>query len=900
VATGDDKTEGLALDETVGAETLGDRRPTEASVAKTLAHPQDRSASVELDATAAWGGAAPLADQPDPEAIGSFRVLRRLGAGAMGVVYLAHDPRLDRQVAIKVPSMRAGDGGFDRLEREAVAMARLSHPNVLHVYEVGQIGDRLFIVMEYMPGGTLGDWLKQKDHPLSDVLDVFAAAGAGLAAAHQAGLVHRDFKPDNVFIAEDGRPAVADFGLARALDEAEHPESSADVATSLSASLDTKLTMTGAMVGTPLYMAPEQYEGAADERADQFAFCVAAYQAVCGIHPFGGQTAMELRARALSGVLQPPAGGRRLPRWLRRALRRGLAAKPEDRHPSMQALLAAIRRGRRRLPMAVATAGGSAALIAVAATTWAVTSAGDDTCSGAGARLAGAWDDRVRDGIGAAFAAVGPTGAAMAERTIEALDHYAADWVGMRTEACEATRVRGEQSEHLMDLRMACLDRRRGELASLAQVLASEPSAEVVSMSVEAVGKLTSLDHCVDPEELLSAYPPPASGEQAEKVAALQTRIDALDALYRTGQYKEALPEALALERDLTTVNYPPAVAEALLLIGRLQRENQQLEAEATLARAADAAARAQNDRLLALSRVDLVQAIGQLSTRYDEALALARWAETSIVRAGDDRMISSDLEAIRGNILFETSELEAALSAHERALELRLKEVGPEAPILGRTYLNMSIVLRAQGDHEQAQTLALRAREVIESGWGPDHPEAGEAILRLGILRDIGGDSEAALAMFREAQAVWTRSYGATHPQVASAINAGGIALNRLGRLDEAAAQYEQAYEIWREALGDDHPRTVSALHNMGQLARDQGRWDAADRAYARSLEVLEAAFGPDSPRLALPLQGRAEAALGRDDKEQARRFCERALALAAENEALRDELRDCLDRAR
>ncbi|MCA9693542.1 MAG: serine/threonine protein kinase, partial [Myxococcales bacterium] len=262
---------------------MAPRKPEEVSAlvtdATVIAGTHSGLLSAAGEATlAADGGAAqlPATALQRGDSIDRYLILARLGEGGMGLVYAAHDPELDRKVAIKLLRGDPTDSGArDRLLREAQAMARLSHPNVITVHDVGTARGHVFVAMEYVEGGTLGTWLEEQERGWRAVLDVFLAAGRGLAAAHEAGLVHRDFKPDNVLLERDGRVRVADFGLARyGLGAAPtHPPAPAEAPTDMTrtgVSLNTKLTITGATVGTPAYMAPEQLGGVdVDARADQ-------------------------------------------------------------------------------------------------------------------------------------------------------------------------------------------------------------------------------------------------------------------------------------------------------------------------------------------------------------------------------------------------------------------------------------------------------------------------------------------------------------------------------------------------------------------------------------------------------------------------------------------------------
>jgi hypothetical protein len=306
-------------------------------------------ASPGLDATA-QASVAPR------QRIGRYEVRRQLGEGGMGVVLLAWDPQLAREVAVKL--VRGGSAeGAQRLVREARAMALVRHPNVCVVYDAGVIADEVHVVMELVDGGTLAEWFATKP-PWPEVLAKCRLAGEGLAAAHAAGLVHRDFKPHNVLLGKDGRVLVADFGLARG--------SPGD------ALVASAITSEGAIVGTPAYMAPEQHLGeAVGPAADQFAFAATVYEGLYGARPFPGTTLAALIGQILDGkVATPPPSS--VPKQIADAVVRGLARTPAERWPSLTAFVAALVPGRKsRLPLEIA---GVLALAAIGgAIAWRVT-----------------------------------------------------------------------------------------------------------------------------------------------------------------------------------------------------------------------------------------------------------------------------------------------------------------------------------------------------------------------------------------------------------------------------------------------------------------------------------------------------------------------------------------------
>jgi hypothetical protein len=281
--------------------------------------------------------------------VGRYEVIERVGSGATGTVYAAHDPDLNRRVALKVlRSSARGEAWRARLLREAQAMARIAHPAVVTVFDVGYHDGQLFIAMEFVAGGTLRDWLTASERAWCEVLDVFMRVGDGLAAAHAAGLVHRDFKPENVLVSRDGQVRVTDFGLARPLSTtAEKPPASG--ALSESGTLQARLTRTGALVGTPAYMSLEQLEGqTADEKSDVWSFCVTLYEALYRERPFSGKTLEGLREAIRAGAIRPEPSRNGVPLSLRRVLVKALGPGRGVHYRSMRALLAALERARKR------------------------------------------------------------------------------------------------------------------------------------------------------------------------------------------------------------------------------------------------------------------------------------------------------------------------------------------------------------------------------------------------------------------------------------------------------------------------------------------------------------------------------------------------------------------------
>ncbi len=278
--------------------------------------------------------------------IGRYEIVGVLGAGGMGRVYRARDPDLNRDLAIKVlrQAPGSGSGGLaHRLLREAQAMARLKHANLATVYDVGAVRGEVFIAFEFIDGATLGAWMREPGRTNDERLKALIAAGRGLEAAHSAGVIHRDFKPDNVLVAKDGEVKVVDFGLARGIEASGATGDEPGVKPPSQDALAIDLTMTGSLLGTPAYMAPEQHRGvASDARADQFGFAVSAWEALYGERPFRGKTLEIIAAAIIGGELQPPPDGAGVAPPIEAALRRALSVDPEQRFPDMDALLTAL------------------------------------------------------------------------------------------------------------------------------------------------------------------------------------------------------------------------------------------------------------------------------------------------------------------------------------------------------------------------------------------------------------------------------------------------------------------------------------------------------------------------------------------------------------------------------
>ncbi|MEM9460328.1 MAG: serine/threonine-protein kinase [Myxococcota bacterium] len=447
---------------------------------------------------------------------GRYRVLHQIGRGGMGVVWAAHDPGLDRPVALKVLHQnisKADTSAHDRLLREARAMAKLRHPNVVAVYEVGMVESVEFVAMELVHGTDLAQWLKQP-RTWREIVRVFLAAGRGLMAVHATGLVHRDFKPKNVLIANNGRVLVTDFGLARPLHQVSavvrRPATVGQGVAAGDGTAHWTLTAKGMLVGTPGYMAPELFLGApADARSDQFSFCVSLYQALFRRLPFSDKREEPSEPGQPGQSQLPPV---RVPRWIDRVLRRGLSRDAKRRFGSMAELLAELERGyyRRRRPLRlrdalIAMAGGMAGVLAMVG----ASGAGGPECDNGRPLAAEIWNPTHHDGVHAAFAATQhPAAVDTSRRITGALDDYMHNWAAAYDDACAATHVRKEDSEADFAQRVVCLMEHRAQVDELVDSLA-QPDACTLDQTLLAAQQLPDPRGCdeVDPVSARKAKP---------------------------------------------------------------------------------------------------------------------------------------------------------------------------------------------------------------------------------------------------------------------------------------------------------------------------------------------------------------------------------------------------------
>ena len=816
-----------------------------------VAHGGIASATVATGA----GNRSPRSDAPlgfaPGDRIDRFVIIDVLGSGGMGIVFAARDPELDRKVAIKI--LRADFSGRESaaqarklLLREGRAMARLSHPNVVAVHEVGTIGEQVFVAMEYVAGRTIDRWQAEEEPDDATVVARFVAAGRGLAAAHSAGMVHRDFKPQNVLVADDGRVLVTDFGLASTVGAA--IERSPGAADDMPATaLDATLTRTGVIMGTPFYMAPEQHAGGEiDGRADQFAFCVALYEALCGVRPFAGDGYWELRANVEKGRLRA-ASGQSISPGLDRISRRGLAPEVADRHGSIDELLDALERAARpprrwrwrRAGLVV----GAAGLVGLAWASWVSGGGGDRRCRGVAADLAGAWDADIAAQVERSFAASGRHHAAATyARVASGLENYATAWVEMRGESCRATHIDGAQSEEILDLRTRCLDGRRAELGALTALLSDRADGDVVDRAVEAIEQLSPLAPCADAAALAAAVPLPSEPAARARVEALQRSFDEAEALRKAGKYRAGLKLAEHVAQQVGEL-YPPLAARALYLSAVLHRRLGDMpRCEASLRRSIEVGASAKEDFVVAEAWVLLIQVVGYELRRVAEAEKIASVAEVALARIGDPPALHAELLKHMGNVMVLASEVDRAYTYHSRAVALAEDEWGADDARMAPYLNDLAGSLKVRGDTEEARATYERALTLDVAAHGQDHPFVASSLYNIALTYTSDGDRDTALDYARRAQTIWSRELGADHPFTLRAQRVIADCLVAKGDYAAAMAAYEKILLAIESAAVSEPVAVPTIISAMAWAQEHAGELAESRRLQERAIAMFSA----------------------------------------------------------
>lgn len=782
-------------------------------------------------------------NQP-PTQLGRYTVLHRLGAGAMGVVYAAVDRELGRRVALKLieaTGLDAAERGA-RLLREAQALARLAHPNVVTVFDAGRVDGQVFVSMELVGGVTLAEWLRDTKPGWQGILAVFCQAAAGLAAAHASGIIHRDFKPSNVLVDEQGRARVVDFGLARAFgpvrDDAQtvirpNPTEIVDASGGSLRRSTSELSESGVVAGTPAYMAPEQYDGLGDARIDQFAFCVAFFDALFGRRPFEGRDADALQARMATGVPPNIPLHSDVPDWLARIVLRGLLRDPDRRFPSMQALLEAIDLAQRRrvLWRRVAIGAGAASVVGVVAAA-ALAHDAPHPCDDSRDRLAGIWDDVALATMSARIEAVRAPYAAEGWASARAItDRWVTGWVEAATAQCRAEA--GAEPGDTAAGRGLCLDRRRSQLRALAEQW-KLADAVVVENLVGAAQSLASVTSCDD-------APIPSEGgvfDLVGRVGARRVREQLIDAeaAGATGAFARGIPVAARALEGATALGTGHALlGEANLVLGELMLGAGQTESGAVHVDVALQSSIARDDPRMLVRAAAAAARSATLGGRAPEQIlqlvAIGRAALGRVARRvhGDDDALAAELDLCEARAHRLGSRHELALDAASRALVLR------------------------------------------EGVWGEQDLRVAAALVELGSAATAARRPDDGLGHQRRALSIREGLLGGAHPLVATSCAAVADALVALGRIDEARELGQRALSIRERAYGGDDARVADSLSQLGAIEAELGHIDLALARHRRALEIRERLPDALAQVRALNLLASTLVTLGRWDEAEA-----------------------------
>ncbi|MCU0700565.1 MAG: serine/threonine-protein kinase, partial [Myxococcaceae bacterium] len=781
-----------------------------------------------------------------------------VGSGAMGSVYAAYDPQLDRRVALKLVSGLSGDPrAVERLLLEARALAKLSHPSVVQVFDAGNVAAQVFLAMEFIEGHSLAEFARAQ-HPLEDRLAVLRAAGRGLAAAHAAGIVHRDFKPANVMVGRDGRPRVVDFGLARgirAVSRRDVDSGSLRAAPPIDVTTLPTASLPEGLVGTPRYMSPEQFRGEpADARSDQFSFCVTAWELCFGSFPFEGTDFEALRRAVLEGRRATAPSGV-LPAPVVAALERGLSLDPRDRFPSMDELLRAMSPAApRRRPSLWLVAGlslglGGALLVGARAS----------RCVGEGRAVRARFTTHDEAALASAFEATrlpyAKDSAVLATRAL-------ARWIGTLADTtddvCSAERLVGPLSQ--VDLeRRACLEASTRQLTVLLDAF-HRADAAVVENAARAVGNLPDVARCATDRQAL-AHPSDRTLQGA--ASSVRARLSESVALADLGQVPaaaRAAVDALAQARGLA---FAPLTAAASLQVARVRFDEAHFtEADAAAVESVGLALGAHADELALEGAVVAARVAAKRDARED----MDRWlllAQALGVRLGQPPGLTARVLEAEGLVARAQSRFEAARRAFEQARRLATEAGLPSLVVAAAT--GEASALQRLGHCDEAEPLFRQAIKTLEQLAGPSHVRLAAPLNNLALCVSVRSPDEAR-ALYERALTI-SSAVGATSPLLSAPLL--NIVEFELRRGDVVRAeQYLVRARAAVIGLGARHVMGAFLLGLEGKVKFARGAPSDAEKDFAAGLELVEALRGEGSPDTADFLLGLglcAEAA-GRD----------------------------------
>ena len=815
--------------------------------------------------------AAPQAGRAIGTRIDRYVITGQLGEGAMGVVYRAIDPQLDRKVALKL--LRPGRGRRKRrtarLREEAQALARLSGANVVEVFDVGAIDDEIFIAMEYVHGQTLDAWLQTGPRTPAQIVEVAIGAARGLASAHAAGLVHGDFKPANVMIDEEGVARVLDFGLARPIET----ESQTPVARGEPLPLSR-------IAGTPAYMSPEQVIGdPVSPASDQFTFCVTFWEALFGQRPFVGTTAIELATTLVAGG--PPALPARhgVPDWLIEVLRRGLSRQPAQRFASMTQLAAELARDRqRRWRGRLVVLGLTAGFVAWA---WALAQPVDEArCRQQAVQATSIWSAPRRTQLRDAILAADVSYAEAAVTSVgRAVDRYVDEWRAAYVTLC--TTPRDDLTPEVRWASEHCLHERRDQLDAVLAALVHH-DADPVRRGLAAIEALPRIDGCTDLGQLAASASRPADASTDPRVEALLGELARADAAGAVGRSQRALALAQRVVDEAEALDQPPLTARALESLGKhLVDAGRVDDASDTLRRAYTIAVAAEAPQVAAAAA--LRSAVLQAEQAADPAAA-REWlfhAQAQLGRPGASlelrawfHRVSADVAGAERDFDEAVRQLELAQTLYEQLYPDQPQRRAIEAFALAQA-------LRRRGQVERALALETEALPHLQARYGEYHPAMFRAYNHYANALMSTGRLEQAEEYIERSRRVAELAMPEGHPEMAYTLTTLAIVYLDLDDLPRALSWTDEALTLRRKSLPVDHPHLAYTLVDRASILRRLGRHDDAERDLDEALAVAQARPEPDPRCLADTWLATAELRVDQERAEDALTALEAAAPL-------------------
>ena len=712
--------------------------------------------------------------------VGRYVIVEHIGSGGMGDVFKAYDPELDRKIALKlVHSELMDDSGSSakaRLMREAQAMAKLSHPNVVAVHDVQTVDDDVAIAMEFIDGVTLKEWLKEKKRNWSELADVFVQAGEGLQAAHEKGLIHRDFKPENVLIRKDGRVFVSDFGLVARRGDGQKSLESGFIRKQRSRNkklLDTELTRSGALLGTPFYMSPEQYGGefSVDSKTDQFSFCIVLFESLYGKRPFEGRSLEELKQKTISAdsVILPRE--RHVPSWLRSVLLRGLSKDPSDRFDSMKEIVSVLKdcssTNRRRLIYTV-----SATLLVVLGIILLLQfyKKQDYQCSKFKHELSDLWNPTKQKEVKNSFLNSKVDGAENNYKAVlRKLSNYSEKWANSLVEACRDTHERRLYSPEVLDLRVACLQDLKASFSILVHNLTGSIDQSTVRKAINAIDNISTINKCSNISQLKALdrmNTEPDSPNSKEMLTTLRNNIREIKIMYDLGNLTDGKSLTERVIRLSSKHLHPWIITDAYHWRAMfLEVEGKYAEAIEALVESARLAGITGNMRYFLNAIRVQAWIMSVRNKKHSDALALLEYVDERVI--GSPLVSSLDwkkIQVTKAIIQTEIGNFSEAAKNLRNAVKAFEAEYGVNNFNTAKLYHNLGYVLSKQGLYEESLTYFKKAKDATAKSQSEDHFFVGNEIVAIGSIYRQMGNFDTAVAMLKEGYKILCNSIGREH----------------------------------------------------------------------------------------------------------------------------------------